>query len=297
MVEAAIGQAGVRVLLPIICARMLKEVMMSRTITLALAGLVGGYLPGLLQHFGSTIHSPDAKRAVLLVACLIVALGAWPASRLRLAPESARPNRARTFSPFLLRFLPVMAVWVFVIGAFTPLANVYLSRHLRMPLPHVGLVFSASQGIQVLAVLVAPVILRKFGAITGIMYMQLTTAVALLALARVSGVPQAVFLYLCFTAAQWMSSPGIYSLLMNKVAAEERSDASAAYITVTSLFQAMASVIAGSAYERFGYPVVLSVIGGIAVLAAVLLKLFLGGWETNKNMTNSIPAGDNSSAG
>ena len=48
-----------------------------------------------------------------------------------------------------------------------------------MPVAEVGLVSSSAQFVQVIAVLGAPLILRHFGAITGLMYMQMGTAAAL----------------------------------------------------------------------------------------------------------------------
>lgn len=240
-----------------------------------LGGIVGGCLPGWLQTLHSSMHPSDAKRMVLLMCCLIVALGVWPLSRLRFEVEGARQSEARTFDPFLFRFLPAVALWSVVIGSFTPFATAYLSRHFQIPLARIGLIASASQLAQVAAVLMAPAVFKRFGLVTGIMYTQIATAVALGALAGVHEVPSVVVLYLGFTAFQWMSGPGIYSLLMNRVAERERSTASAANIFVTSLFQAIASATSGAAFAAFGYPAVLSAIAGIALLAAVLFRVLL----------------------
>ena len=264
----------------------------------ALGGMIGGYLPGWLQAMGASIHAADAKRFVLLLACLIAALAAWPISRLWLQTEPSGKRSARRFNPFLLRFLPSVALWSVVIGSFTPFASVYLARQVRISLPQVGLAFSASQLAQVVAVLIAPAIFRRFGMIAGIMYTQLATAAALIALGSVRGVGLCVTVYLIFTAAQWMSSPGLYSFLMSSVQEDERSGASAACIFVTSLSQAFASALAGYGYASFGYRLMLPLVGAIAIAAAFVLRLLLGPSDRpaqlqNKEMTTSIPCHDN----
>jgi MFS family permease len=240
-----------------------------------LGGMVGGFLPGWLQAMRPSMQTLDAKRIVLLVCCMIAALGILPVSRLRLQVEQEKQKQPWTFDPFLFRFLPAVALWSLVIGSFSPLATAYLSRHIHIPLAHIGLIFSASQLAQVVAVLMAPAVFKRFGLVTGIMYTQVATAIALGALARANAVSVVVVLYLSFTAFQWMSGPGIYSLLMNRVAENERGSASAANIFVTSLCQAIASAVSGAAFVTFGYPVVLSAIAGMALLAAFLFRMLL----------------------
>jgi MFS family permease len=240
-----------------------------------LGGMVGGCLPGWLQTIHPSMRTYDAKRIVLLLCCLIAALGTWPISRLTLQVNRDKQSRPWSFDPFLYRFLPAVGLWSLVVGSFTPFATAYLSRQIKIPLSHIGLIFSASQLAQVSAILIAPAVFRRFGLVTGIMYTQLATAVALAALARAHDVPNVVVLYLGYTAFQWMSSPGVYSLLMNRVSESERSGASAANILVTSLFQAIASVVTGAAFVDFGYPIVLSAIAGIALLAALLFRMLL----------------------
>ena len=107
------------------------------------------------------------------------------------APRKAVPD----VHPFLLRFLPAIAIWSLVTGSFGPFANVYFARHLQMPLAQIGLVFSVSQISQVAAVLLAPLVFRRFGLVTGIIYMQVATASALASLAAFNGVAEVSLLY------------------------------------------------------------------------------------------------------
>ncbi len=72
---------------------------------------------------------------------------------------------------------------------------------------------------------------------------------------------------------QYMSEPGVFSMLMSRVAPGERSGASALYLLVTSIGGSIAALAAGGAVVRFGYP---SVLAASAVLAAVAALLFRG---------------------
>jgi MFS family permease len=254
-----------------------------------LAGLVGGYLPDLLKASGGTAHLVDDIRTVLMLACGIVVLGIWPILKLDLGHAEPAGKRAfRLFHPFLFRFLPPFAVWCIITGSFTPFAAIYLQQHLKLPLGRVGLIFSASELAQFAAVLVAPLIYRRFGTIVGIMCTQLATGIAVFALGRAQAIPIAVGFYLSFCGLQFMSGPGIYSLLMNRLPDSERSTASAVQNIVGALCQAGSAVITGGAIVRFGYPAVLSGNALVAVAAALLLFLLVG--SSDKQAATAPPA-------
>jgi predicted MFS family arabinose efflux permease len=236
----------------------------------ALGGLVGSRLPGWFasHHVLARYLQPD--QLVLLLSCCIVAFGVWPATKLTFG-HTKLPGRARPFlSPFLLRFLPAIAIWSLVTGSFSPFANVYFAQHLRMSLPQIGNAFSISQIAQVAAVLAAPVIFRRWGLIGGIVSTQLVTAFLLITLAVIGHPLAATAAYVGFTAFQWMNEPGLYSLLMNMVPAEERGGASASNSLVMSASQAIAATLAGAAFVRYGYPTTLCGIALIALIAAAL---------------------------
>jgi predicted MFS family arabinose efflux permease len=128
----------------------------------------------------------------------------------------------------------------------------------------------------VLAILAAPVIFRKFGLVTGIMYTQIASALALGCLAGVTRVSTASVIFIGYTAFQWMSEPGMYTLLMNQVAASEQTGASALNFLVVNLSQAVAAMAAGASFVRFGYLAVLGVTAGVGLVAACLFRFLLG---------------------
>ncbi len=241
----------------------------------SLAGLIGGYLPGLIQHLGARAAKIDGLRIVLLAACIIVSCAAIPILRLHFEAVNITKTGTRIFSGFLIRFLIAISLWNFSISFFTPFASVYLSRKIGLSVSHIGAIFAASQLIQVGAVLLAPAIYKRVGVVAGIAIAQLATACSLLALSHASRSSSAVGIYLLLTAVQWMSGPGISSLLMDWTPEENRSYASATYNFVNLASQASAAALAGKAFERCGYATPLSVNAGIAALAAVVLYSLL----------------------
>lgn len=253
----------------------------------ALGGLAGGNLPGFISR-SLSVSAVSGSRNALLAACAIVLVGILPLRRLSLAAKSGSAVREPMRLPaFLSRFLPAIAIWSLVTGAFSPFANLYFVHHLQMSLPRTGLVFSISQLSQVAAILISPIVFRKLGLNSGIVGTQIATAVTLATLALVHGALPASIVYILFTAFQWMGEPGMYSLLMAGVPLEERSAASAWNVFVMSSCQAIAAVIAGSAFTRFGYPAVLIATAAFAMLAAYSFWSLLRGPSVEAEITQT----------
>jgi pimeloyl-ACP methyl ester carboxylesterase/MFS family permease len=239
----------------------------------ALAGVLGGYIPGLLRH-----HAPyrDGIKAVLLLACFSILLAAFSILRLRLRQDEVVQRHVRVFSSFLVRFLIAITAWNFALSFFTPFANVYLSRHLGLPLMRIGQIYTTSQLIMVVTVMMAPLLYRKVGLVSGVAITQFATALLLWALSRASGGSGAIGIYLGLTAVQWMGGPGISSLLMNRTPEMHRSQASAMLNMANLAAQAGAAALAGKLFERYGYSGPLAANAALAALAGVLLYTLLG---------------------
>jgi len=244
----------------------------------ALGGLVCGYLPQWLKTAGYAMPASDVKRLILLIACGIASIALIPLLRLRLPLEESQPQASDEagkqpwrMNPFLRRFLPSMALWTVALTSFTPFASVYLSRNLNISLSHIGLIFTATGVIQFCLGLLTPLLFRVLGLVRGIVATQVATAAAMACLAGTQDRRLAVALYLSFSATQWMSSPGLYNLLMSRVPDDERSSASAMTMFCNALVGAGATAGAGILFVRFGYPHVLA---GIAVLGLAAALLF-----------------------
>jgi hypothetical protein len=248
---------------------------------------VCGYLRQWLGMAGIAMRAAEVKRMILLVSCGIVLLGLIPVLRLRVQSqigEEAKTKidlergkwlRAWKLRPFLLRFLPSMALWSAVLAAFTPYGNIYLARDLHISMAKIGLIFSAVQVVQFCMGLATPVVFRVLGLANGIAVIQIAAAVVLGSLARVTNGKLAVALYLTFAAAQWMSLPGLYNLLMNETPDGDRSTASALMMFFNSLAGSAATAGAGVLFTRFGYPPVLLGLAIVALAVALLLRFLI----------------------
>lgn len=239
-------------------------------------GIICGRLPAWLAHLRPGINDMHAKQISLLTGCVIAACGIWPVARLRFRTPPLSAAKFYPHSPFMYRFLLAIAAWSLVTGAIPPFATAYFSRHVGMSVGRIGSVFAVSQFAQVIAILAAPVVLRKFGTVTGIACMQIAAAIALAALSQTQGPTSAMLMYVVFSGFLWMSEPGMYTLLMSQVKPEQQTGASALNFLVIGLAQMITAAVAGSAFTRFGYSAVLGVFAGLALLSALLFQFLLG---------------------
>lgn len=233
-----------------------------------IGALAGGALPSLFAGNG--------LQPALFIACGLAAFGALPMRRVQFNQWVAtEETRIYPRSPFIVRFLAVFLIWNLATGACNPFFNAYFSSVLRMPVGRIGVLFSASHLTQVLAVLAAPRILRRLGIVRGITSMQVATGCAL-ALLSINAAPMlAPVAYAGYMAFQYMSEPGVFSLLMDRVRPEERGGASSLNFFVAFAGQALAALVAGIAVRRFGYGAVLAAAAAGTVAAGVLCRLLL----------------------
>jgi len=240
-----------------------------------LGGQAGGRLPGWIGSIDSTATPAHTKQIALLIACVLVALGALPISRIKFSMPSRKERKVYPSGRFLGRYLVAIAVWTLAVGAFEPFFNAYFAQHLHMPLQEIGSLFSYAQLSQVLAIMASPMLFRKFGMVDGIVYVQIAAAIALGILATCSRAPVAGVVYVVYMALQWMTEPGMMLLLMNRVAPEERTGASALNFLVINIAGALATALAGASFSKLGYPFVLMVISIVGLAAAFVFRFML----------------------
>jgi predicted MFS family arabinose efflux permease len=241
----------------------------------AFGAAASGYLSQWIGLVISGLGPADVKRIVLLLSSAVAACGTIPLMRLpetHTAPTQTaaiRQNFTLLRHSFLRRFLPCMALWSSLLGAFIPFAAVYFARQRHVSLAHVGLIFSASQIAQLIAGLLVPLVERSLGMMKGILVFQLATGV-LLALTGLSSEPSWCIVFFCaYSAAQWICSPAMYTLLMNNMAEDDRAGASALIMFSNSLLTAVATSATGILLMRFGYPAVMVAMAALVCLLAI----------------------------
>ncbi|MBZ5593835.1 MAG: MFS transporter [Acidobacteriia bacterium] len=236
------------------------------------AGILGGRLPGWFARAGLASSPAQAKQLVLFAASLCVGLALWPLARLRLQSPPAHETRSYPRGPFIRQFLVAIGVWSLATGAFNPLFNAYFARQFHLPVERIGLAFSISQAASAAAILAAPFVLRRLGLIRGVAATQFATAAILALLAPAPTALVAVALYAAYSSFQYMTEPGVYSSLMNRVPPSQHSGASALNFLVVFGSQALAASAAGVVVAHYGYPPMLAGAAGLAALAAWLFS-------------------------
>jgi predicted MFS family arabinose efflux permease len=243
----------------------------------AIAGLIGGRLPGLLKHLSPSLSSTGSSRVALLLGSGCVALAVIPVVWLRFPalPRAEKLQKQYPYGLFIYAFLAALFIWTLGTAGFNPFFNVYFSRHLHVTVAQIGLIFSYGQIAQVLAIPLAPFILKKTGDVRGIAMMQLATAVALGLLAVVSNSHWGALLYILYMSFQYMSEPGLFSMLMSRVGRSQQSGAAALNFLATSLAGIFAAALSGSMLSRVGYEPVLATCAGVILLAAMVFYFFV----------------------
>jgi MFS family permease len=232
-------------------------------------GIAGNWLAGQMPGW------LGGKQPALILSAALCATALIPAWRLKVGVADAPGTRVYPRSPFLWRFLAAFAVWHLATGAFNPFNNLYLAQ-LHFSVASIGKVFALSQVVQMVTVLFAPLVIRRCGLATGIAWMMGATALTLAGMAKAPLGAQAALTYCAYMAAQWMSEPGLNTLLMNHVKEDERSGASAMNYLVAFSAQAVAAFAGGALFERFGFGPVLLGAAGMAGLAAWMFKVLVG---------------------
>jgi MFS family permease len=239
----------------------------------ALGSLLCGYLPGWLHAAGFVLEPYQVKRAILVGASLVAFLGLAFVLRLRM-PEQTLEDRTtlqwRTLlaNRFVRKTVVLIALWSAVIAAFTPFAGVWLTRTLHLSLERIGAIFALSQVIQLCVGLLTAPLFRALGLRRGVASTQVVAAVLLLLLATAHQQSTAAILFLIFSAAQWMCSPGLYNYLMSGTPDAERSTVAAFAMFLNALVASAATAAAGAAITRSGYPAVFVTLGVIALAVA-----------------------------
>lgn len=231
-------------------------------------GIVGNWVAGQLPGWiGGT-------QPALILSAWLAALALLPALRLR--PAAAPPAGTKIYprSRFVLRFLAPFALWHLATGAFNPFSNVYFSK-LGFGVEEIGGIFSGGQVVQVAAVLCAPVVIRRYGLVQAIAWMMAATALGMGGMAAYLPGAAAVLGYAAYMAFQWMSEPGLNTLLMNHVREQERGGASALSYLIAFGAQAIAAFGAGLLLERYGFGVILTGAATLAALAAGGFRILL----------------------
>jgi predicted MFS family arabinose efflux permease len=247
-----------------------------------LGGILGGELPGISSAFGTP--AAYAKPVSLLAGCALMGAGAMMLSRLRLESRRSEETRLYPRNPQLWRFLLIVAMFSLGTGAFNPLYAAFLASVGNLSVESIGRVFALSQLAQVIAILLGGAAVKKFGFRGTISWSFAATAVALVCLGFGPVGLTAAGAYVAYMSFQYMSEPGMFSILMSIASpAEQKGAATLNYLAINGT-QAVAALIAGAAVTKLGYGPVLGAAAAVVLLAAFLFPVL------TRRAANSIAA-------
>jgi predicted MFS family arabinose efflux permease len=251
----------------------------------AIGAAVSGYLSQPNSILSAGLSSVEMMRIILLASSGIAVCGAFSLPRLpdtrSLAPREPLMRSARTWTrtffnnAFLRSYLPCMALWSSLLAVFTTFSGVYLEKERHLSLASVGLIFSFSRLVELLSGLTTPLVLRALGILKGILATQVATALLLASMVIIGNPAWCVAFFLGYSAAQWMSSPALYTLLMNEVPEEDRASAAAMTMFTSSLVTAGATSAVGVLLVRYSYTPVLIGIAGFEAALAILFRFLM----------------------
>ena len=238
-------------------------------------GIAAGRLPGWLLHSHIASSSVESYRLALFAGCALVLMALWPLSLVQFGATPPAERKLHRPSPIVTRFLIAISVWSLGTGALTPFFNVFFARRIHLPVEKIGYVFASAQVAQVFGMLLAPLAFRKLGLTRAIAGMQFAAAIAMAGLAVAAGPLWAAAGYALYMMFQFMSEPGMFTMLMEGAAPGDRGSASALNFLVSFSVRAIAAAASGWLLTRLGYPPVMVAAAVICVAAALTFRLLL----------------------
>ena len=259
--------------------------------------LVGGELPGLLESRAIVPSTLVAFRWTLLAGALFPVFALLPLFSVRERRGGARakhePARARDHAPLLGRLGLNFALLGIGAGLIMPFFNLYFSRRYHATPSQIGVWFSVSQVITLVATLLGPLIARKAGKLQAITALQLLSLPFLLTLGFETTLMVSVLAFWGRSAFMQMSSPLINSYAMDALPPALRARAHGLNYMLWYVGWAASAALAGQVIARLGwaYPYYLTAFFyGLATLT-FWLNFRARGADPAKPLTAASPAG------
>ena len=244
-----------------------------------IGSLVAGALPAALTTLsGASAADPAPFRAALSLTAICHGISVLILTRLRDQPdESASGNVSALGRPTALLLFWGLLMFLLTAseGSVRSFFNVYLDRQLLMPTADIGVVFGVAQFFSILGAFGAPFVLRRLGASRLILYA--TTAsggvLLLLAAAQLSWVASSAYITVILLSAVSTAARTIMS--QELVAGHWRILIAGVTTVGLGLGWASSAAIGGALVNAFGFSTYFNIAAALAILAAVLLGMFV----------------------
>jgi len=238
-------------------------------------GLAAGRLPGWLLKGHLASSTVESYRFALFAGCAFVLLALVPLSLVQFGATPPPERKLHRPSPMVRRFLIAIGVWSLGTGALAPFFNVFFARQIHLSVQSIGYVFASAQVAQVCGMMLAPILFRRLGLTRAIAGMQFAAAIMMAMLSVAAGPLVAGAVYALYMMFQFMSEPGMFTMLMEGATPGDRGGASALNFLVSFGVRAVAAAVSGWLLAHLGYPPVMVISAVICVAAALLFHALL----------------------
>jgi MFS family permease len=235
-----------------------------------IGNLLAGEIPAWLGHLPGEDDPGDQKAAAILAACLVSAIAAIPAGRLRFPTDRRKHERMYLpRSPVTLKLLAAVSLWSFAVGLFAPFFASYFSSHLEQPLHTVGVNFALGQVTGAVFTLFAPSFVDAWGMKRSVRFMMFGAGVCAFFLSLVDTVLPNLIGYSIYMGFVTMAKAPLDTLLMNQARTEEQAGMSVIFTLCAFAAVAVGSYVGGRLIALLGYDEMLAIAGACCMLAAV----------------------------
>ncbi|MCC7353087.1 MAG: MFS transporter [Anaerolineae bacterium] len=239
--------------------------------------LLGGYLPGFFAFGQASSGALAPQRASLLVAAGLGLLAVWPLASVRLVAQTPSQKGATGQERGNGRDWPaigkgglVMFGLGLITGLTSPFYNVYFARIFQAGSELVGNLFTLSQFMMLLASLMLPFLVHRWGLVQGPILVAMAAAPLTLAM----GLPLPLVVVPAFLLsvglARLMDTP-LQNLLMEAVHPSDRGTMSGVRLITNYGAQALAGWLGGQLIVGYGYFSLFAAAAAITLAVALLV--------------------------
>lgn len=242
-----------------------------------LGAQIGGWLPGALQGLSAEMRPSllHAYRWTLVVGALLDFSSILPILRMRGLKEAPlAKDRARLDPREQWRLLPI-AVNAFLMGAgaglVIPFMNLYFKSRFDCSSAQIGVFFSVAQILTAVAMMLSPVVARRFGKLRTATASQLLSLPFLVTLGAERRLETAVGAFWIRATLMQASTPLIGTFVMESLPPALRARSASFTNLVWNMGWAVSATLSGVLILRFGYAVPFYVTAALYFSAALWL--------------------------
>ncbi|MBP2240416.1 MFS family permease [Cytobacillus eiseniae] len=263
-----------------------------------IGNLGGGILTDLFSLFTSELNS---IRFTLLIGSIIFLIGFVPVTRFKEKPskrEVKREKRAINLKSFFVKNKNMKIIFLFAFaqlligvgaGLVIPYLNLYFADRFYASNSAIGLIISMGQAATAVAMVIGPVVVRRFGEVKAVVILQLSSLPFLLLTAYTENLWLAAIGFLFRQALMNAGNPIQMSLMMSKVGDSMKGLANSVNQMVFNLGWAFMGPVSTGIVIKYGaywgYALVFTITASLYLIGSIYFYLVF----KNYNKTNSAP--------